>query len=209
MQQPASGTKDKNNSKMNELQKARDTQVSIQQTLQKLSKTKPADLTPSAAFTSGMNVRKAYRMAPQETTMAMAAMIDSTCKYIDANKSIQGAEAVAECARYLLDQFPAFTLEEWMLVLYRVRHGYYAKQYGDRYKIFERLKTEELARFACKHEEERSYLLEEIHRPAPSRGLPMGVETTAIKYQPSGKKGSGTRIREYFEKVMPENKTND
>lgn len=193
----------------NELQKAKDTQVSIQQTLQQLSKIKPADLTPSAAFTAGTNVRTAYRLAPHETTMALAAMIDSTCKYIDANKSIQGAEALAECARYLLDQFPVFTLQEWMLVLYRIRHGYYAKQYGDRFKIYERLKTEELARFACKHEEERSYLLEEIHKPQPSRGLPMGVETTSIRYQPSGRKGSGTRIREYFDRVMPEDKAND
>lgn len=190
----------------NEMQRAGGTTLSIQQTLQQLSETKPADLTPSDAFQLGTNVRTAYRLAPNETTMALAAMIDSTCKYVDANKSIQGAEALAECARYLVDQFPAFTLQEWMLVLYRVRHGYYAKQYGDRYKIFERLKTEELSRFACKHEEERSYLLENIHRPQPQRGLPQGMETTAIRYQPSGKRGSGTRIREYFDKVAPEQK---
>ena len=138
--------------------------------------------------------------------MALAAMIDSTCKYVDANKSIQGAEALAECARYLVDQFPAFTLQEWMLVLYRVRHGYYAKQYGDRYKIYERLKTEELARFACKHEEERSYLLEQVHRPQPARGLPQGLETASIVYKPQGKRGSGTRLRDYLDKVAPEDK---
>lgn len=193
----------------NEMQRAGATLPSIQQTLQQLSKTKPADLTPSDAFQFGTNVRTAYRLAPNETTMALAAMIDSTCRYVDANKSIQGAEALAECARYLVDQFPAFTLQEWMLVLYRVRHGYYAKQYGDRYKIFERLKTEELSRFACKHEEERSYLLEQIHRPEAVRGLPQGVETTALKYTPSGRKGSGTRIREYLDKVAPEQTANE
>lgn len=181
--------------------------LSIQQTLQTLSETKPADLTPREAFAQGMNVRTAYRHAPEETTMAMAAMLDATCKYVDANKSIQGAQALAECARYLLDQFPAFTLEEWMLVLYRIRHGYYAKQYGDRYKIYERLKTEELARFACKHEEERSYFLEQMHRPAPSRGIPDNIETTCITFKPRGKVGSGTRLRDYLDKVAPEQST--
>lgn len=182
--------------------------LSIQQTLQTLSETKPADLTPREAFAQGMNVRTAYRHAPEETTMAMAAMLDATCKYVDANKSIQGAQALAECARYLLDQFPAFTLQEWMLVLYRIRHGYYAKQYGDRYKIFERLKTEELARFACKHEEERSYYLEQMHRPAPSRGIPDNIETTCITFKPRGKMGSGSRLRDYLDKVAPEQNAN-
>lgn len=178
--------------------------MQIVESLQKLSETRPADMTPASAFQHGLNVRKAFKHAPEQTTMALAAMLDSTCRYIDANKSIQGEAALAECSRYLLDTFPAFTLQEWMLVMYRVRHGYYAAKYGDRYKIFERLKTEELSRFACKHEEERSYLLEEINRPAPWRGLPPGSETTMLRYKPTGKQGSGTRIRQYFDKVMPE-----
>lgn len=172
-------------------------------TLQKLSGRNAANLDNRTAWVGGLNIRTAYRLQPEATTAALAGMLDATCQYVDANKSIQGAAALAEAARYLIDQFPVYTLEEWALVLYRVRHGYYAQAYGDRFKIYERLKTEELVRFACKHEEERSYLLEELQRPSPYRGLPEGAETRAYNYQPRGRQGSGQRLREYLDKVAP------
>ena len=170
----------------------------ITQTLQQLSKSIPAELTPRTAWCEGLNIQAAYKAAPLQVMAALSAMLRATCEYVDANKTIQGAEQLAEVTRYLIDQYPAMKLEEWALICYRVRMGYY-ERYGSKYKLYERLKGTEFARFARKHEEERAPLLEELHRPPPIRGATAEAVTRMYAHYKTVQATNGQRLKEKLE----------
>ena len=187
-----------NSIQMLEVQVRKDTAQLVTQTLQQLLKSTPADLTPRAAWLEGLNIKAAYKAAPLQVMAALSAMIRATCEYLDANKTIQGADQLAEVTRFLIDQFPAMKLQEWALINYRIRMGYY-ERYGSQYKLYERLKGNEFARFARKHEEERAPLLEELHRPPPSRGATPDAVTRMYDHYQAVKVSNGQKLKQKLE----------
>jgi hypothetical protein len=130
---------------------------------------------------------------------AVSAMLRATCEAVDANKTIQGAEQLAEAAQYLIKQYPAMTVEEWAVVCYRIRCGYY-ERYGAQYKMYERLKVADFARYAAKHEEERIPLLEELHRPPPSRGITSEAVTRMYdSFKTAQRESTGQKLKAKLE----------
>ena len=74
------------------------------------------NLTPLNAWEEGTNIRRALRLHPQATRAWFLAELGKLIKFVDATKTIQDDEEMKETARALMEEFPAFKLEEFKLV---------------------------------------------------------------------------------------------
>ena len=116
------------------------------------------NLTPQNAWEEGTNIRRALRLHPQATRAWFLAELGKLIKFVDATKTIQDDEEMNETARALLEEFPAFKLEEFALVFEGIKRNKFGPMYG-------RLKLGELMECCRKWEERRAEYLERRHRP--------------------------------------------
>jgi hypothetical protein len=116
-------------------------------------------LTPANAWEEGTNIRTALRLHPQATRAWFLAELGTLIKFIDATKTIQDDDEMKETARALMEEFPAFKLEEFSLVFEGIKRNKFGPMYG-------RLKLGELMECCRKWEEMRAErILERKHRP--------------------------------------------
>jgi len=123
-------------------------------------------LTPERAWSEGTNVLVAYREAPAKTEAALIIMLKETLSYLDYNKSITADRDVLDAVHHLRDTFPAMKLEEWAIIMHRLKTGEYRPGY-------ERLKLPELVDIFQQYEGERAAVREgnwnELKKHAPDR----------------------------------------
>ena len=71
-----------------------------------------------AACFEGTNVKTALIVNESATRAALVGMISRCVDFIDANKTLNEPAHIALTVNELVQQFPAFTLEDWRLCLY-------------------------------------------------------------------------------------------
>ena len=117
------------------------------------------NLTPQNAWEEGTNIRRALRLQPHAVRAWFLAELGKLIKFVDATKTIQDDEEMKETARALIEEFPAFKLEEFKLVFEGIKRDKFGPMYG-------RLKLGELMTCCRKWEEMRAErILERKHRP--------------------------------------------
>lgn len=113
----------------------------------------PCRISAAQAWEQGTNIRAAYKFHPAETHLALMKLLTETIVYLDYNKTITGTQNFIDAVDYLIDMFPAMTLEEWKVIMTRFKAGYYGKK-------FERLQLPELVEAFMQHEGERADMME-------------------------------------------------
>ena len=132
---------------------------SITASTQLLLRGESGNLTPQNAWEQGTNIRTALRLHPQATRAWFLAELGKLIKFVDATKTIQDDDEMKETARALMEEFPAFKLEEFKLVFEGIKRDKFGPMYG-------RLKLGELMTCCRKWEEMRAEkILERKHRP--------------------------------------------
>jgi len=132
---------------------------SITDSTQLLLRGESGNLTPQNAWEEGTNIRTALRLHPQATRAWFLAELGKLIKFVDATKTIQDDDEMKETARALMEEFPAFKLEEFKLVFEGIKRDKFGPMYG-------RLKLGELMTCCRKWEEMRAEkILERQHRP--------------------------------------------
>ena len=133
--------------------------LSITARSEALLKGDSGNLTPQNAWEEGTNIRTALRLHPQATRAWFLAELGKLIKFVDATKTIQDDEEMKETARALMEEHPAFKLEEFKLVFEGIKRDKFGPMYG-------RLKLGELLQCCRKWEEMRAErILERQHRP--------------------------------------------
>jgi len=92
-------------------------QTSTANSLQNLQELDVSRLTVAACF-EGTNVKTALIVNESATRAALVGMISRCVDFIDANKTLNEPAHIAMTVNELVQQFPAFTLEDWRLCLY-------------------------------------------------------------------------------------------
>ena len=92
-------------------------QTSTERSLQNLQELDVSSLTVAQCF-EGTNVKTALKVNEGATRAALAGMISRCVDFIDANKTLSEPAHIALTVNELVQQFPAFTLEDWRLCLY-------------------------------------------------------------------------------------------
>ena len=92
-------------------------QTSTAKSLQNLQELDVSRLTVAACF-EGTNVKTALKINETATRAALVGMISRCVDFIDANKTLTEPAHIALTVNELVQQFPAFTLEDWRLCLY-------------------------------------------------------------------------------------------
>ena len=92
-------------------------QTSTERSLQSLQELDVSSLTVAQCF-EGTNVKTALKVNEGATRAALAGMISRCVDFIDANKTLSEPAHIALTVSELVQQFPAFTLEDWRLCLY-------------------------------------------------------------------------------------------
>ena len=124
-----------------------------------LLKGESRNLTPQNAWEGGTNIRTALRLHPEQVRAWFFLELGKLIKFVDATKTIQDDEEMKETARALMEEFPAFRLEEFKLVFEYIKRDKFGPMYG-------RLKLGELMTCCRKWEEMRAErILERQHRP--------------------------------------------
>ena len=82
------------------------------------------------------------------------ALLKDAIDYLDFNKTINGTKNFVDAVDYLIKQFPAMKLEEWSVIMTRLKAGVYGKMY-------ERLKLPELVEIFKQYEGERADMMEQ------------------------------------------------
>jgi len=111
------------------------------------------DLTPSEAWSQGTNVRTAFKHEPKLTHISLMALLKDAVDYLEMNKSFRHEGDYIEAVTYLIEQFPAMKVEEWKIIMTRLKAGYFGKMY-------ERLKLPELVEMFQQFEGERAEMRE-------------------------------------------------
>ena len=123
-------------------------------------------LTPERAWAEGTNVLLAFRMAPAKTEATLILLLKETLQYLDYNKGITADRDILDAVHHLRDTFPAMKLEEWAIIMHRLKTGEYRPGY-------ERLKLPELVDIFQQYEGERAAVREgnwnELKKHAPTR----------------------------------------
>jgi len=115
------------------------------------------------AFSQGTNIRKALRLDKRAAKAYLLKELGLTLRLVDAGTTIQDAEELRYVLDALIEEFPAYTLEEFRLVFERIRRG----KAGE---LYNRLKLPELIKICQRYEGERAAYLEGLHsRPDPYR----------------------------------------
>ncbi|MAA65007.1 MAG: hypothetical protein CL581_09565, partial [Alteromonadaceae bacterium] len=76
-------------------------------------------------------------------------MLKETLQYLEYNRSITADRDVLDAVHHLRDTFPAMKLEEWAIIMHRLKTGEYRPGY-------ERLKLPELVDIFQQYEGERA-----------------------------------------------------
>ena len=113
--------------------------------------------TIAEAFTNGTNIRAALRLDKRATKAYLLKELGLTLQMVDAGTTIQDAAELRYVLDALIDEFPAFTLEEFRLCFEKIRRGKAGEMYN-------RLKLPELVKVCQRHEGERAHYLEATHR---------------------------------------------
>ena len=125
-----------------------------------------SQLSPERAWAEGTNVLVAYREAPAKTEAALIIMLKDTLQYLEYNKTIKADRDILDAVHHLRDAFPAMKLEEWAIIMHRLKTGEYRPGY-------ERLKLPELVDIFQQYEGERAAVREgnweELKKHAPTR----------------------------------------
>jgi len=123
-------------------------------------------LTPERAWAEGTNVLSAFRVQPARTEATLILLLKETLNYLDYNKSITADRDILDAVHHLRDTFPAMKLEEWAIIMQRLKTGEYRPGY-------ERLKLPELCDIFQQYEGERAAVREgnwnELKKHAPER----------------------------------------
>jgi hypothetical protein len=106
-------------------------------------------LSPEVAWNEGTNVLTAFRQRPVETEAALILLLKRTLMALDMNKTIRSDEDLLFAVEHLRTEFPAMKLEEWAIIMYRLKTGQYPVKY-------ERLKLPELVTIFREYEGERA-----------------------------------------------------
>ena len=115
-------------------------------------------LTKVQAFREGTNIRKAIRLQGRYVRLYLLAELETCLKLVDASTTMQSQEEKLMAIDVLVEQFPAFTVEEFYLLFREVATG--------RWQLFNRLKLAELMQCARDWEEQRAVnILERQHQP--------------------------------------------
>ena len=132
-------------------------------------------MTPQNAWSEGTNIRTALRLHPQQVRGWFLAELGKLIKFVDATKTIQDDEEMKETARALMEEMPAFKLEEFALVFEGIKRNKFGPMYG-------RLKLGELLECCRKWEEMRAErILEREHRPEHDPYRRMSTEVVKRK----------------------------
>lgn len=106
-------------------------------------------LTPEQAWKDGVNVQTAYRLYPAQTSGVLLAMLKDALTYLDYNKTIVNDQDLIDAVIYLRTEFPVMKIEEWAIIMKRLKSGEFKTGY-------ERLKLPELRAVFCQYEEQRA-----------------------------------------------------
>lgn len=132
--------------------------------LQNISASSP--LSPERAWREGTNVLAAYRVSPAHTEGTLLLLLKETLTYLDYSRSITADRDVLDAVHHLMNEFPAMKLEEWRIIMHRLKTGEYRPGY-------ERLKLPELVDIFRQYEGERAAIREqnwnELKKHAPDR----------------------------------------
>ena len=105
-------------------------------------------------------------MAPAKTEATLILLLKETLQYLDYNKGITADRDILDAVHHLRDTFPAMKLEEWAIIMHRLKTGEYRPGY-------ERLKLPELVDIFQQYEGERAAVREgnwdELKKHAPTR----------------------------------------
>ena len=131
-----------------DLIKKQSTQTSCSRISNPLEKISPDD-----AWSNGTNVRSAMKADPKMAFSTLTALLMDAVAYLDMNKTLRDENDFIHAVRHLVDDFPAMKLEEWKVIMDRLKAGKYGK-------LYERLKLPELVEIFQSYEGERSELIE-------------------------------------------------
>lgn len=87
------------------------------------------------------------------THVSLTALLKDAVDYLEMNKSFRHEGDYIEAVTYLIEEFPTMKLEEWKVIMTRLKAGHYGKMY-------ERLKLPELVEIFQQHEGERAEMRE-------------------------------------------------
>ena len=122
--------------------------------IQTISTPSIAKISPSDAWNNGSNVKTALRYEPKVTHITLMSMLKDAIDYLDYNKTITGTQNFIDAVDYLVDTFPAMKLEEWRIIMTRLKAGHYGKMY-------ERMKLPEIVEVFKLYEGERAEMMEQ------------------------------------------------
>lgn len=108
---------------------------------------------PDEAWNSGINVRSAMKEDPKTTFATLTALLMDAVAYLDMNKTLRNEDDFIHAVQHLLDEFPAMKLEEWKVIMDRLKSGIYGQMY-------ERLKLPELVEIFKSYEGDRAEMME-------------------------------------------------
>lgn len=134
-------------------------------------------LNPVQAWQQGTNVRTAMKCDEVTTFAALYAITKDMLDYLEMNKTLRTQEEIQHAVSVLLNEFPAYKLEEWKIVMDRFKAGYYGN-------MFERLKLPELRDAFLKFADERSIMMENnYHETKKIEPEPLSDEQRIIMKQ--------------------------
>lgn len=129
-----------------------------------------AKLSASEAWQHGTNIRTAFKHQPAPIHAALMALLKDAIDYLDFNKTITGTRNFVDAVDYLIEQFPVMKVEEWQVIMTRLKAGVYGKMY-------ERLKLPELVEIFQQYEGERAdMMVRDIKRDKDKPPTPLTEE---------------------------------
>ena len=90
------------------------------------------------------------------TFAALYAITKDMLDYLEMNKTLRTQEDIQHAVSTLIQEFPAWKIEEWRIIMDRFKAGYFGN-------LYERLKLPELREAFLKFEEERSIMMERTY----------------------------------------------
>ena len=90
---------------------------------------------------------------PKLTFTTLTALLMDAVSYLDMNKTLRDENDFIHAVRHLVDEFPAMKLEEWKVIMDKLKAGKYGQMY-------ERLKLPELVEIFQVYEGDRAELIE-------------------------------------------------
>lgn len=114
------------------------------------------------------------RYEPKLTFATLTALVLDTVQYLEMNKTFRNEEDVIHAVKYLSEEFPAMKLEEWKIIMDRLKSGKYGKMY-------ERLKLPEMVEVFKLFEGERAEMMEkDIQRQKDAPPPPLSEQSLSL-----------------------------